>query len=550
MRDCIRIPLLSIIIILWSSFSVGYGLIPDENCSIAFSKSTHYCGQFLQQPSRHISTASNWTVMFDIIFNNPPKAPIMPWGNVSGIPGINYSYFTSAIDPDENQVRYIFDWGDGTNSIIGPVDSGTISSSSHKWIKGGTYQVKANAIDSKGSTSRWSEPLNVTINTPPGGPSAPSGPSSGRIGIPQTYSVSAIDPDGDQINYTIDWGDGTTLIVGPMDSGAYAIVKHTWTKAGIYQVKAAATDSIGSTSRWSEQWAVIINAPPNRPSKPSGPISVYAWALTSYSTFVTDPDNDSMNCSFDWGDGNRSITNLIPSGGNVSAVHSWSDEGDYRIKVVAIDGSKDASGWSDYLTISVISNGRPNVPIDLFGPSSGYTGIAHSYFTLADDPDNDKVKYTFDWGDRTHSTTDIVNPGSVESASHAWSKAGTYQVRCNSTDSKGASSTWSKPLNVTIAENHPPAIPTMPSGLTSGRCLIAYEYATSATDPEGDNVRYVIDWGDGTTSWTGVDFINSGITEGLSHKWSKTGKYQVKAMAMDDKGASSGWSIALVINIS
>jgi hypothetical protein len=378
----------------------------------------------------------------------------------------------------------------------------------------------------------------------------PSGPSSGRPGTLYTFSASAVDPDGDQIEFTFDWGDGTTSIVGPVDSGAVAEAGHAWAQAGSYQVKANAADSKGAPSEWSKSWTVIINAPPDNPSTPSGSQLVYAWSSNSYSTYAADLNDDLVKCTFDWGDGNTSTTDLIKSGSNTSAQHIWNIEGTYQIKAIAIDSSGDASGWSDFLTVTVIANNRPKVPIDIFGPNFGYIGIDHSYFTLANDPDNDKVKYTFDWGDGTASMTDLLDSGSVESASHKWNKAGTYPVKCNATDSKGVSSIWSKPFNVTIADNDPPNAPLTPLGPTSGRSLTAYKYATSAEDPNGNHMRYVFDWGDGTTSWTGLDFINSGTSKSVFHKWSKSGTYQVKAMAMDDKGAISGWSNALTVNIS
>ena len=114
----------------------------------------------------------------------------MPLGNASGIPGANYSYFTSTIDPNGDQLLYSFDWGDGTTSNIGPVSSGTMASANHTWTNRGTYKVKTKAIDSKGGISGWSESLNVRIDAPPGNPSTPSGPSSGRPGVFQTYAVS------------------------------------------------------------------------------------------------------------------------------------------------------------------------------------------------------------------------------------------------------------------------------------------------------------------------------------------------------------------------
>ncbi len=533
-----------------ASIALAHGTIPDEKCNNTFSGSILDVGRDFQPTGNHACIVLSSPLMFAIFYNNPPGTPIISLGTSSGIPLANYAYSISTIDPDRGKVHYLFDWGDGTTSIIGPVDSGAKASANHTWTKAGRYEIKAKATDSQGAASGWSESFNLTVNAPPDNPSIPFGSSSGQPGIHYTYIVSAFDPDGDQINYTYDWGDGTTSIIGPVDSGIVASINHTWTRAGTYQVKANAIDCKGATSEWSESWTVIINAPPNKPSTPSGSKSVYAWASNSYSTFATDPDEDSVEYIFDWGDGNTSTTNFVKSGSNASALHMWSNEGNYQLKTIALDRIGDTSGWSDFLTITVIANNKPNVPRSLFGPSSGYVGIAHSYFTLAKDTDNDQVKYTFDWGDGTISETDLVNSGSVESASHMWRKAGIYHVRGNATDSRGASSVFSKPLNVTIADNDPPDTPIVPSGPASGRSSTTYDYATTANDPDGDRVRYVFDWGDGTTSWTGSGFTNSGISEPVLHKWSKAGVYRVKAMAMDDKGATSRWSNAQAVNIS
>jgi hypothetical protein len=88
-----------------------------------------------------------------------------PSGSISGIPGQSNSYSTSATDPDGDQVQYIFDWGDGSTSVIGPFDSDISANASHSWSKAGTYQVKVKAIDADipGITSGYSDPLTVTI---------------------------------------------------------------------------------------------------------------------------------------------------------------------------------------------------------------------------------------------------------------------------------------------------------------------------------------------------------------------------------------------------
>ncbi len=158
------------------------------------------------------------------------------------------------------------------------------------------------------------------------------------------------------------------------------------------------------------------------------------------------------------------------------------------------------------------------------------------------------MMYTLDWGDGTESITGFLVSGAKASANHTWKKAGTYRIRANAVDERGAVSAWSKAQNVII--NSPPDNPSKPSGPGSVYAWAAYTYTSFASDPDRDETEYIFDWGDKTTSWTGLVFIESGKKESVSHKWSQAGTYQVKAMALDDKGASSGWSNSLVINIS
>lgn len=540
-----------ILALLWSYIIFSQASASSENASYAFSGSVFNAGRLLQWTG-YVGIVPYWPgpLIYVEIHNNPPEIPNIPVGSANGIPAASYSYSTNAFDPDGDRVLYTFDWGDAAESNTPLINSGVAVSANHTWSKAGKYRIRIMATDSKGASSQWSEPLNITINTPPGKPNAPSGPISSRPEISNKYTVSANDPDEDQLKYTFDWGDGAESLTGYLVSGEKATMNHTWKKAGTYQIKANAVDERGASSGWSEAQNVIINSPPDNPSKPSGQGSVYAWAAYTYTSLASDPEGDETEYTFDWGDENISSTNLIKSGSNASAVHSWRDEGDYRIRVIAKDKVGASSNWSGNFTVTVIANSKPNKPKELFGPSSGYTGIAHSYFTMAKDNDSDKVMYSFDWGDGTTTTTEIVDSGSVESAPHTWSKAGRYLIMANATDSKGASSGWTDLMNVTISDNDPPHSPIVPAGPTSGRSKATYRYATSANDPDGDPVKYVFDWGDKTTSWTGLVFIDSGKKESVSHKWNQAGTYQVKVMALDDKGATSGWSNSLVINIS
>lgn len=96
--------------------------------------------------------------------NQPPNTPNKPTGRASGKPGVTYLYSTSSTDPEDQQLCYQWDWGDGNLSAwVGPVNSGQTTSISHSWSEKGTYQVRVKCRDIYYEESPWSEPLSVTM---------------------------------------------------------------------------------------------------------------------------------------------------------------------------------------------------------------------------------------------------------------------------------------------------------------------------------------------------------------------------------------------------
>jgi photosystem II stability/assembly factor-like uncharacterized protein len=102
------------------------------------------------------TTSGGWS-------NRPPEIPTIPSGPTEGVTNTNYEFTTSTTDPDEDDVYYQFDWGDGTfSNWIGPFSSGTEGTESHSWNAGGEYEIRAKAKDSLGE-SDWSDPHTITI---------------------------------------------------------------------------------------------------------------------------------------------------------------------------------------------------------------------------------------------------------------------------------------------------------------------------------------------------------------------------------------------------
>jgi hypothetical protein len=94
---------------------------------------------------------------------------------------------------------------------------------------------------------------------PPNKPAAPSGPTSGDAGTSYTYSATTTDPDGDEVSYLFDWGDGKfSGWVGPYPSGNAGTASHKWSSGGTYQIKVKAKDDHGVQSEWSDPLPVTM----------------------------------------------------------------------------------------------------------------------------------------------------------------------------------------------------------------------------------------------------------------------------------------------------
>jgi hypothetical protein len=96
--------------------------------------------------------------------NQPPEKPLRPIGETSGVYKKEYPYITSTIDPDNDQIYYKWDWGDGTISDwIGPYASNHTAKTSHLWKEQGTYKIKVKARDNYGKESPWSDMLPIVM---------------------------------------------------------------------------------------------------------------------------------------------------------------------------------------------------------------------------------------------------------------------------------------------------------------------------------------------------------------------------------------------------
>ena len=335
------------------------------------------------------------------------------------------------VGSDDNKI-YCLDAegnGDGTTTEIWSYTmSGDVQASPA--VANGSLYV---AVESTGNNVYR---FDSEINNPPNPPEKPNGPTFGFRYITYNFTTSTIDPNGHQIYYQWDWGDGeVTGWIGPYNSSETVTGSHEWELWGSRAVKVRAKDIYQSESNWSNYAYIHINIFPSQPKKPTGETMLFPGIEYTYTSWTTDVDGDDIFYQFQWGDGNVSDWyGPYPSGDEVSASYQWMDAGIYNIRVLSKDIHEEESRLSDPLR-AYVSN-PPEIPSIPDGPIDGEAGRLYTFETSTTDPDDDNVKYMFDWGDDTElEWTDYYSSGATANDKHRWTDPGYYAIRVKATDS-------------------------------------------------------------------------------------------------------------------
>ena len=95
-------------------------------------------------------------------------------------------------------------------------------------------------------------------------PSQPNieGPHNGAARERYDYTFSTTDPEADDVEYYIEWGDGMkSNWIGPYKSGEQVIKSHSWTYEGNYMIRVKARDVHGAVSDWTN---IELTMPKNK----------------------------------------------------------------------------------------------------------------------------------------------------------------------------------------------------------------------------------------------------------------------------------------------
>ncbi|MEA2054913.1 MAG: PKD domain-containing protein [Candidatus Thermoplasmatota archaeon] len=327
-------------------------------------------------------------------------------------------------DPSGTIINYTWDFGDGHKGY------GNITT--HVYPSAGTYTVTlavlsdAYEMDTDSTYAyiyehNWAPVANA------------GGPYYGDVGVPIAFNgCNSYDSDGYIVSYSWGFGDGY--------SGSGRTPSHVYSSPGTYIVTLTVTDDDGATDSDSAYAYVGTNQHPVADA--GGPYSGdVGQTIVFDGSGSYDPDGTIVSYIWDFGDGT--------GGSGEVTTHSYSMGGTHTVTLTVTDND----GATDIDTTSAIipgGNQAPAIPQRPAGPTVGYIWNTYTYMTYTTDPQGDKIRYCFDWGDCTTSWTLLYDSGEAVSAQHSWTYQGSYHIRVKAEDEHGAQSDWSEPLSLAM----------------------------------------------------------------------------------------------------
>ena len=364
-----------------------------------------------------------------------------------------------------------YDWDFGD----GVTDSGMIVY--HSYQSSGTYNVILQVTDDNGAVGEVSHPITINNNAPTASWVADN--YNINPGDTVTFDgTGSSDPDGDSLTYEWKLGDGTVI-------GTEAVITYTFYTSGNYQVILTVTDDDPLNPMSDSASGIIyVNSPPIADAGPDQYVHLfYEMPVEFDGSGSYDEDGEIVEYYWDFGDGG--------SGYGVTIEYSYTYTGEFTVTLTVTDDD---------------------------GLTDDDTCIITVYMSM-DKNNLDKNVKTTDSKDNLLLTTSSGTPPNTPS--DPYPEDGATDV----------------PIDVILSwtggQNHPPGAPTI-EGPTSGKPGVTYDYTINAVDPDGDDVRYIIDWGDSTSDTT--DYAPSGTDVTVSHSWSK-GTYTMIVKAQDVKDA-------------
>jgi hypothetical protein len=390
-----------------------------------------------------------------------------------------------------------------TYSVSGLPSGATFAGQTFNWTptysQAGNYTVTFVVSDGKAQDS---ETITITANNVNRAPVLSSiGNKSVHVDDLLTFSVSATDPDGDAVTYSVE---------GLPSGAVFANQSFSWTpsyqQADTYQVTFIASDGQAQDSKTVTITVNNVNQPPVLAA--IGSKSVSENSALSFSVSATDADGDTITYS----------AQNLPTGANFSGqTFSWTpgyeQAGTYQVTFIASDGS-----GQDSETITITANNVNRAPV--LGAIGNKSVNENSLLTVgitASDADGDTITYSVNG-----LPSGATFAGQTFNWTPTYSQAGNYTVTFVVSDGQMQDSE-----TITITANNVNRAPVL--GAIGNKSVYMgnnLTFAVSATDPDGDVIEFSADGLPGSATFVSQTFAWSPVN-------SQVGNHQVTFAASD-----------------
>ncbi len=170
---------------------------------------------------------------------------------------------------------------------------------------------------------------------------------AGPAGVPLEVTAYAEDPEGSEMQYVLDFGDGTNTTGTVPDDGEISAT-HTFEAIGEYRMNITVSDDVGG-SRETKLATIIgpgMNAPPSNVRIAPASIKGEADAEMEFTVSGADIEDDSVWIRVTFGDGspafNSNISDTV-NGFETTTAHTFDHASTYSVTVFASDGHNETN---------------------------------------------------------------------------------------------------------------------------------------------------------------------------------------------------------------
>jgi len=495
--------------------------------------------------------------------NRPPSTPSTPSGNSMGYVNQPITFTTVSYDPDawrRDKISYRWDWDDGSYSEwLGSYESGETVTATYSWNKPGNYDVNVSAVDLNGAGTDWSGCKTVSIvykNTATifnhndfcgftYGDIFDNFPGEGRLIYANGKTGAIATGAYAGFPYGASWStacqgvqfyvgktkelkiDAEISYVSGTPSLAYSCLRKIIKVDGPYQPEQEFTEwinNIGSVEDLQAFCTAAIGLLKNGVYQPSAGLKLYDLIETT--NWVTNHIKD-YPYHVEVADQIVNEFNAVSRMGNQGKIFyqlAW--------KEIQRDGGFVPEGVSlEASTNTFVKSTTAGQPTAVLGRLALVLQVALELWTLYELMTHWQVDTLLEKFENSGQaeTIHVTHTFTFDKGNHTvW--AGLQSEAYGALIFFGFAFAAGLVKSITIYGISSPDIPilTIPSEL---KAKTPIQFKAVGTDQNGDQIQYIINWGDGTT--TTADPCASGTNVQVDHTYSGSGVYTIKIRSKD-----------------